>query len=118
MVQVLIELGMAPLLAALATLAGRRLGARAGGVVSAFPAIVGPVLLVDALAHGDAFAARAANGTLLGLISLSGFAVGYGRAAAAGRGWPLSLAVGWTCAALSALAAGLAAGGRGAPTPT
>jgi hypothetical protein len=114
MVRLLIELGMAPLLAALATAAGRRFGARAGGVVSAFPAIVGPVLLVDALEHGDAFAARAANGTLLGLVALSAFAVAYGRAAAS-RGWAFSLAAGWACAALAALAAGVAASRLEAP---
>jgi hypothetical protein len=114
MVQLLIELVLAPALAVVATLAGRRFGARAGGVVSAFPAIVGPVLLVDALAHGDAFAARTADGTLLGLVALSGFAVAYGRTATSG-GWPLSLAAGWACAALSASVAGVAFGGLLAP---
>jgi hypothetical protein len=112
--QLLIELGVAPALAALATLAADRWGARAGGIVSAFPAVVGPVLLVDALEHGTAFAARAANGTLLGLVALSAFAVGYGRVALT-RGWPLSLAVGWWCAAVSALLIGLWLGGAGAP---
>jgi hypothetical protein len=113
--QLLIELGLAPALAALATATGRRFGARTGGIVSAFPAIVGPVLLVDALGHGNAFAARAANATLLGLIALSGFALAYGRTAAAGRTWPLSLATGWIAAGVSALVTGLVAGGAGAP---
>ena len=115
MLQLLIELGLAPLLAALATLAGRRFGTRAGGVVSAFPAIVGPVLLVDALEHGNAFAAQAANGTLLGLISLAGFAAAYGRVATAHGRWPLSLLAGWACAAVCAPAAAMIAGGDGAP---
>ncbi len=115
MLQLLIELGLAPALAALATLAGRRFGARAGGVVSAFPAIVGPVLLVDALEHGDAFAARAANATLLGLVALSAFALAYGAAAAAGGRWPVSLGAGWAAAGLSALLTGVVAGGAGPP---
>jgi uncharacterized membrane protein (GlpM family) len=114
MLVVLIELGVAPLLAAFSTLAARRYGPRAGGVVSAFPAIVGPVLLIGALEHGTAFAARAANSTLLGLAALSGFAVGYGRMALAG-GWLPSLAAGWTLAAAAALLAGLCIGGAGAP---
>lgn len=114
MVPLLLELGLAPLLAALSTLAARRLGTRAGGVVSAFPAIVGPVLLVGALQHGTAFAARAADGTLLGLVALSAFALGYGRAALT-RGWPISLAVGWGCAGVSAALTGWALGGAGAP---
>ena len=112
--QLLIELGVAPALAALSALAGRRFGQRVGGVVSAFPAIVGPVLLLAALEHGTAFAARAANGTLLGLIALSGFALGYGRVAAA-RGWPLSLAAGWACAAAGSLPIALGAGRLGPP---
>jgi hypothetical protein len=83
-------------------------------VVSAFPAIVGPVLLIAALEHGSAFTARAANGTLLGLVALSGFAFAYGRTAVHER-WPLSLAAGWGCAAVTALGAGLTAGGAGSP---
>jgi hypothetical protein len=114
MIELAIELGLAPLLAAVSTLAARHWGARAGGVVSAFPAIVGPVLLLTALRHGTAFAAQAANGTLLGLSGLSGFALGYGRIART-RGWLLSLAGGWSCAAGGALIAGVAAGRLGPP---
>ncbi len=77
-----------------------------GGVVSAFPAIVGPVLLITALEHGPVFAAQAANGTLLGLVALSAFALAYGRAAAR-RGWLPSLAAGWACAAFVAVGVGV-----------
>jgi hypothetical protein len=110
----LIALMIAPALVALATLVARRWGARAGGVVSAFPAIVGPVLLILALGHGRVFAARAADGTLLGLVSLAAFALAYGRVASA-RGWRASLLAGWAAAALAAPAAGLAGGGAGSP---
>jgi len=114
MVRTLVELVIAPLLAAAATLAARRWGPRAGGVVSAFPAIVGPVLLIDALEHGASFAAHAAATTVLGLVALSAFALGYSRSAGR-RGWRASLAAGWVCAALASLTAGLVAGGWGAP---
>jgi len=110
----LIALVMAPALAGAATVAARRWGERAGGVVSAFPAIVGPVLLIVALDHGRAFAGRAANGTLLGLVSLAAFALAYGRVAR-WRDWRVSLVVGWACAALAGVAVGLSAGGRGSP---
>jgi hypothetical protein len=113
-IELSIELGLAPLLAAVSTVAARRWGARAGGVVSAFPAIVGPVLLLTALRHGSAFAAQAANGTLLGLSGLSAFALGYGRVSLT-HGWRLSLAAGWSCAAGAALIAGLGAGRLGPP---
>jgi hypothetical protein len=74
-------------------------------VLSAFPLIVGPVLLLAAQRHGAAFAARAAAGTLLGLVALSGFAAAYARCAAR-RAWGISLAVGWAAAALLGTLAG------------
>jgi hypothetical protein len=110
----LIELLIAPALVAVATLVARRWGPRAGGVVSAFPAIVGPVLLILALARGSSFAARAANGTLLGLVSLAAFALAYGRLAR-GNGWRVCAAAGWLAAAIAALGVGAAAGRAGSP---
>jgi hypothetical protein len=110
----LIEVAGAPALAGAATLTARRWGPRAGGVVSAFPAIVGPVLLITALEHGAAFAARTAEGTLLGLVALSAFVLGYARSAQRWR-WPASLTTGWVCAALAALTGGVIAGGARAP---
>lgn len=112
--QAIIGLMVAPLLAATSTLVSRRFGPRVGGVVSAFPAIVGPVLLITALDRGAAFAAQAANGTLLGLPALGVFAVAYAHAARH-TGWTGSLVAGWVAAALTALAVGLCA--RGASSP-
>jgi hypothetical protein len=97
MFKVLAELMIAPLLVASSTLVCRRWGERAGGLVSAFPAVVGPVLLIVALDRGAAFTARAANATLLGLAALAGFALAYSRMARYGR-WGVSLVVGWACA--------------------
>jgi hypothetical protein len=114
MARIIVELLIAPALVAISTIVARRWGPRAGGVVSAFPAIVGPVLLILALSHGTHFAARAANGTLLGLVSLAAFALAYGRIAL-GCSWLLSAAAGWLAAALAALAVGLTAGGAGSP---
>jgi len=98
-----IEVVLAPALVGAATLAARRWGERTGGLVSAFPAIVGPVLLVTALEHGAGFAARAASGTLLGLVALSAFTLAYARAARRLR-WPASLAAGWAAAGAAGLA--------------
>ncbi len=114
MPRILVELLIAPALVAVATLVARRWGARVGGVVSAFPAIVGPVLLILALAHGRAFAARAAEGTLLGLGSLAAFALAYGRAALRAD-WRMSAVAGWLAAALAALVVGVVAGRAGSP---
>jgi hypothetical protein len=99
----LLQLVVAPGLVCAATLAARRWGQWSGGLVSAFPAIVGPVLLISAHRHGEAFAARSAAGTLLGLAALAGFAVAYAHAARR-AGWPAALAVGWLAAGAIALA--------------
>jgi hypothetical protein len=99
-------------LAAAATLAARRWGDRAGGLVSSFPAIVGPLLLVTALGHSAHFTAQAANGVVLGLVALAGFAAAYGLAAVR-AGWGPSLLAGWVAAALLALAAGRSGAGPG-----
>jgi hypothetical protein len=101
----MLELVVAPALVGASTLAARRWGQRIGGLVSAFPAIVGPVLLIAAHEHGTAFAARAANGTLLGLVALSGFAVAYGRTARHAE-WRTSLVAGWGAAATIAILLG------------
>jgi len=104
---------LAPLLVGAATLAGRRWDDRLAGLVSAFPAIVGPVLLITAHRHGAPFTAAAANGALLGLVALSGFALVYARAP--GRwGWRGSLALAWAAAAaLGLLVAAIGAGSPG-----
>ena len=110
MVNTVLELLVAPALVGAATLAARRWGPEIGGLVSAFPAIVGPVLLIAALEHGATFAARAANGTLLGLVALAAFAVAYGWTAAR-AGWRGSLAAGWAVAGLAGLLVGTVAAG-------
>ena len=110
MVNTVLELLVAPALVGAATLAARRWGQEIGGLVSAFPAIVGPVLLIAALEHGATFAARAANGTLLGLVALATFAVAYGWTATR-AGWPGSLAAGWAVAGVAGLLVGAIAAG-------
>ena len=110
MVNTILELLVAPALVGAATLAARRWGQEIGGLVSAVPAIVGPVLLIAALEHGATFAARAANGTLLGLVALAAFAVAYGSTAAR-AGWRGSLAAGWAVAGLAGLLVGAGAAG-------
>jgi hypothetical protein len=106
----ILQLVVAPLLVGVSTLAARRWGQRIGGLLSAFPAIVGPLLLIAVDEHGPAFAARAATGTLLGLVALSGFVLAYGRTASR-AGWRTSLIVAWTAAGgIAALVATIDAG--------
>ena len=72
---------LAPSFVVGASLAARRFGPRIGGLVGGLPVVAGPILLVYALTQGADFAADAAAGTLLGLISLTAFVVVYGRLA-------------------------------------
>lgn len=103
--ELVVQFVLAPLLVLAASLAARFWGHGIGGLVSAFPAIVGPVLLIGAHRHGTSFAAEQATGTLLGLTALSGFALAYGRTALH-VSWPVSVAAGWAVAAATAGLAG------------
>lgn len=97
-----IKLLLAPSFVVGASLAARRFGARAGGLIGGLPVVAGPIVLVYALVHGRAFAADAAAGTLLGLVSLIAFVVVYARLAAR-RSWLVSLLGGWLAFALGTL---------------
>lgn len=98
MAATVVQLLLALLLVAAATPAGRRWGDGTAGPRERVPGDVGPVLLLDAHAHGSAFAADAAAGTLIGLVALAGFVVAYAHAAARAP-WPAALAVAWLAAA-------------------
>jgi len=89
-----VKLLLAPSFVVGASLIARRFGPRVGGLIAGLPVVAGPILLAYALAHGRAFAAGAAAGTLLGLVSLIAFVVVYGRLA--GRVfWGASMLAGW-----------------------
>jgi hypothetical protein len=89
-----IKLLLAPCFVVGASLAARRFGPRIGGLIGGLPVVAGPILLVYALVHGRTFAAGAAAGTLLGLVSLIAFVVVYARLA--GRlFWAISMLAGW-----------------------
>lgn len=105
MFELVVQFVLAPLLVGAASVAARWWGHGIGGLVSAFPAIVGPVLLIGADRHGASFAAQEATGVLLGLAALSGFALAYGWTAPHAS-WPVSLAAGWAVAAVIAGIAG------------
>jgi hypothetical protein len=90
-----LKLILAPAFVVGASLTARRFGPRIGGLVGGLPVVAGPILLVLAIVHDRAFAARSATTSLLGLVSLSAFVVVYGVAARRLR-WPGALALAWT----------------------
>jgi len=101
---------LAACLVGVSTLVSRVWGHAIGGIVSAFPLIVGPVLFLAARREGAAFAAQTAVATLLGLVALSGFALAYGRSSRR-WGWLPSVALGWVAAAGIGLVAARVEGG-------
>ena len=130
---IVLKVLLAPVLILLATLAGRRWGPAVGGWLAGLPLTSGPVSIILALEQGPRFAARAALGTLLGLVSLAAFSLAYGVAArrvpwpgCLGAGavafavstvvfqgvtLPLGLAFGLVCAVLAGVGTLMAGGG-------
>jgi hypothetical protein len=98
-----LKLFLAPVLILLATLAGRRWGPAVGGWLAGLPMTSGPSSFILALEQGPEFAARAALGTLFGLVSLAVFSLTYG-AAARRLGWGGSLAAALGAFGVSTLA--------------
>lgn len=100
MVLLAVKVLLAPCFVMGASLVARRFGSRVGGVIGGLPVVAGPILLVYALAHGRGFAAGAAAGTLLGLVSLIAFVVVYGHLA--GRVfWGAAMLAGWLAFAVA-----------------
>jgi len=97
-----LKVTLAPSFVVGASLAARRFGARIGGLIGGLPVVAGPILLAYAIAHGRAFAAGAAAGTLLGLVSLTAFVVVYARLAAR-LPWSASMLGGWVAFSLGTL---------------
>lgn len=105
------KLTLAPLMVVAATLAGRRWGAAAAGLVAGLPIVAGPILWFYAVEQGPAYAQAAAISTLLGLVSLGLFAVAYGWRAWSGGGALSSLLLSWVAFAVgTTLINGLLAG--------
>jgi len=77
----LFKLLITPLLVAGLTLAGRRWGPAISGSLAGLPLTSGPVSLFLALEQGTNFAARAAIGTLAGIIAVAAFCGTYALAA-------------------------------------
>ncbi len=90
-----IKVGLPALLIGAASLAGRRWGSAVGGWLVGLPLTSGPVILLLTLEYGGAFAAHAAHGIVLGLISTAAFAVTYALAARR-LSWPWCWALSWT----------------------
>lgn len=89
------KLIISPALVVLATLAGRRWGGLATGMVAGLPIVAGPILYFYAVEQGPAYAAAAVVATLMGMVSLSAFLLVYGWRSWSGGTALSSLLMGW-----------------------
>jgi hypothetical protein len=89
------KLIISPALVVLATLAGRRWGGLATGMVAGLPIVAGPILYFYAVEQGSAYAAAAVVATLMGMVSLSAFLLVYGWRSWSGGTALSSLLMGW-----------------------
>ncbi len=85
----LIKLLITPLIMGSATFASRRWGDVVGGWLVGLPVVSGPVSVYLLVERGPEFAARAAAGSLCGVMAQAGFCIGY--AYGAGRGVAVAL---------------------------
>ena len=85
----------------------RRHGALVGGLVGGLPVVAGPILIVLAVVHGKHFGGEAGSACLLGMVSLTAFAVVYARLAPYAA-WPVALVVGWLVFGVSTAALAVA----------
>lgn len=98
-VLLVLKLVLTPLFIGAISLAGRRWGPAITGWLVGLPLTSGPVIFFLAMEQGTPFAAQAAKGTILGLISVAAFILVYARLCTR-AGWPLSTVAGW-CAYLA-----------------
>ena len=89
-----LKLSLPLVLIGLSSLAGKRRGPSVSGWLASLPVIGGPVVFFLSLEQGRAFAARAARGSILGLISLVGFALVYSYSAPRAS-WVAATVAGW-----------------------
>jgi hypothetical protein len=90
----LLKLTLVPLFIGAVSLAGRRWGPMISGWLVGLPLTSGPVVFFIALEQGKSFAARTAQATLMGLISVSAFCLTYSWASRH-IGWLGSMLAGW-----------------------
>ena len=73
----LLKVTLMPSVIALVTLAIRKWGNRAGGLIGSMPWIAGPILLFFILEQGKAFGIRSIQGSMTGILALISFCYSY-----------------------------------------
>lgn len=90
----LTKLLLGPGLVVAASLAGRRWGPAVSGILVAIPIVLGPILLIITIEHGEAFGADTATSSLLALVALAVYVVVFERTGRS-RHWVVATLAGW-----------------------
>jgi Ca2+/Na+ antiporter len=90
----LTKLLLGPGLVVAASLAGRRWGPAVSGILVAIPIVLGPILLIITIEHGEAFGADTATSSLLALVALAAYVVVFERTGRSRR-WGIATLAGW-----------------------
>ena len=90
----LTKLLLGPGLVVAASMAGRRWGSAVSGILVAIPIVLGPILLIITIEHGEAFGAEAATSSLLAMVALAVFVVAFERTGRTRR-WEIATLAGW-----------------------
>lgn len=99
----LTKLLLGPGLVVAASLAGRRWGPAVSGILVAIPIVLGPILLIITIEHGEAFGADTATSSLLALVALAVYVVVFERTGRTRR-WQVATLAGWVAFLAVALA--------------
>jgi hypothetical protein len=92
----LLKVGLAPLLILAASYAGYKWGHTVSGWIVGLPLVSAPVILLLALERGETFAAASAQGSMMGIISLTAFSLTYCvLTLRRGVKWVPALLLGW-----------------------
>ncbi|GAB3268269.1 hypothetical protein [Chitinimonas naiadis] len=98
----LVKLFAAPLMIALASLAGKRWGPNVAGLLGGLPLVGAPVVLTLWLSHGSLYAADVSLAAPVGVWANIGYMLVVGYASVRFR-WPLAILSGWLAYVLGAV---------------
>jgi Ca2+/Na+ antiporter len=99
----LTKLLLGPGLVVAASLAGRRWGPAVSGILVAIPIVLGPILLIITIEHGEDFGTDTATSSLLALVALAVYVVVFERTGRS-RPWGIATLAGWVSFLAVALA--------------
>lgn len=98
----LLKITLIPTVIALVTLAIRKWGNKAGGLIGSMPWVAGPILFFFILEQGKAFGIQSIQGTMTGILALISFCFSYATFSRT-LSWPFTLLLSYLMYTITAL---------------